>query len=163
MKIAICLSGQPRTIDYSAPNILQYFSGEHEYDFFCHAWNYNTYKRKKSNPAPGEHPVYWDEDTLVDTAWIEEKINSYKPKKFAVESVHALNPLLARLTGHRMRFPWDSLTYSIMCANNLKKQYEIENNFRYDFVVRSRYDMIFNPNTRFALNGYADKNNHLDI
>jgi len=154
MRIAICLSGQPRTIDYSAPNILQYFSGDHDYDFFCHSWDYNTYKRKKPNPEPDEHPVYWDGDESVDVNWLTEKINLYKPKKFTIESVGTFN---------NRRFPWDSLSYSMMCANNLKKQYEIENNFRYDFVVRSRYDIIFDPTYRFTINDYANRDNHLDI
>jgi hypothetical protein len=42
-----------------------------------------------------------------------------------------------------------SMLYGIMMANELKKQYEIENNFRYDMVIKTRFDLIFHPQSRF--------------
>jgi hypothetical protein len=33
--------------------------------------------------------------------------------------------------------------YSIYKSNELKKQYEIENNFKYDYVIRLRMDVQF--------------------
>jgi hypothetical protein len=155
MKIAICLSGQPRTIEYSTPNILQYFSSsDYEFDFFCHSWDYNTYKRKNINSKFGDPPVYWDSSVMVDVGQLNEQILLYKPKKFLIEGAEIFKGI---------RFPWDSLTYSMMIANHFKKQYEIENNFRYDFVVRSRFDLIFNPIFKFTVPVQAHRNNHLDI
>ena len=140
MKIAVCLSGQPRTIDVAAPNILQYFSGEYQCDYFCHVWDYNTYKRRTLFPVPGEQPVYWEGDTPVDVGWLNDKVNLFNPKKYIIDSVKAIGA----------GFSWASLTYSMMMANHLKKQYEIENNFRYDLVVKSRYDLIFDLTQDFA-------------
>lgn len=153
MKIAVCLSGQPRTIEFAAPNIMQYFSGEHEYDFFCHTWDYNTYKRKMENPPAGVQPVYWEGNTNVDINWLEDCIKVFKPKKYIVDSLGA----------YGSDFSWSSLTYSLMMANHLKKQYEIENNFRYDCVVRSRYDLIFDPTARFYVNVNLNNSQYLDI
>jgi len=42
-----------------------------------------------------------------------------------------------------------SMLYSIMKANELKKQYEIENNFRYDLVIKTRFDLIYREECRF--------------
>jgi len=42
-----------------------------------------------------------------------------------------------------------SMLYSIMMANELKKRYEIENNFRYDIVIKTRFDLVFNPVSYF--------------
>jgi hypothetical protein len=42
-----------------------------------------------------------------------------------------------------------SMLYSIMMANELKKQYEIQNNFRYDLVIKTRFDLIFPENNYF--------------
>ena len=41
-----------------------------------------------------------------------------------------------------------SMLYSIMMANELKKQHEIENNFRYDLVIKTRFDLIFHEHSR---------------
>lgn len=153
MKLAVCLSGQPRTLDLAVSNILHYFSGKYEVDFFCHAWDYNTYKRKKENRNLNENPVYWTGNQPVDHNWLMEKINLYRPKKFLIESVNVF----------QYRFPWDSLFYSLMKANDLKKQYEYENNFKYDFVVRTRYDIVYDTRNIFVPCHNADKFNYLDI
>lgn len=42
-----------------------------------------------------------------------------------------------------------SMLYSIMMANELKKRHEIENNFRYDLVIKTRFDLIFHPLSTF--------------
>lgn len=44
-----------------------------------------------------------------------------------------------------------SMLYSIMQANELKKQHEIENNFRYDLVIKTRFDLIFEESARFPV------------
>lgn len=152
MKIAVCLSGQPRVIDYAIPSILAFFSGEHEFDFFCHSWNYNTYKRKKDNPGKGEFPVWWEDDKEVDILQLEQSLLRLNPKKYSIQTSAVLGD----------RFIWDSLMYSQMYANHLKKQYEIENNFRYDFVIKSRYDTIFRPPDKFKLNKLAKPTDYLD-
>jgi hypothetical protein len=38
---------------------------------------------------------------------------------------------------------WGNMLYGIMQANELKKKYEIENNFRYDLVIKTRFDLVF--------------------
>jgi hypothetical protein len=42
-----------------------------------------------------------------------------------------------------------SMLYSIMMANELKKRYEIENNFRYDLVIKTRFDLVFDETSYF--------------
>lgn len=153
MKIAVCLSGQPRTIEHTISSILNFFSEEHEYDFFCHSWDYNTYKRKKENAELGEQPVYWGGDESVDINLLHQTLSRLGPKKCVVDSKAVLG---------NYNFPWQSLFYSLMHANHLKKQYEVENNFRYDFVVRSRFDLIYYPGRKFKLTHTANKDNYLD-
>jgi len=153
MRIAVCLSGQPRTIEAAIPNILKYFSGEHEYDFFCHTWDYNTYKRRNKNAANNEQPVYWEGDVPVDRNWLHEQVKRFSPKHYIIDSAEVIGA----------GFSWASLTYSLMMANHLKKRYEIENNFRYDLVVRSRYDIIFEPTHNFYAIPLVMKPQYLDI
>lgn len=152
MKIAVCLSGQPRTIAYTAENIKHYFS-EYEVDYFCHAWNYNTYKRKKENAAENEQPVYWENDTLEDYDQIHSDISRLNPRHLVISDKRTLSKIL----------PWSSLFYSCMMANHYKKMYEYQNNFRYDLVFRARFDTVFNPNCKFIIHPEFDKDNYLDI
>jgi hypothetical protein len=42
-----------------------------------------------------------------------------------------------------------SMLYSIMMANELKKQHEIDNDFRYDLVIKTRFDLVFKEDARF--------------
>lgn len=70
-----------------------------------------------------------------------------------------------------------SMLYSIMMSNELKKRHEIENNFRYDLVIKTRFDLIFPssscfpadtslwPRTIYSVNGnfginHTDYENH---
>lgn len=65
-----------------------------------------------------------------------------------------------------------SMLYSIMMANELKKRHEIENNFRYDLVIKTRFDLVFDetsyfpteprwPRTIYSIGGNAGLN-HTD-
>lgn len=154
MKIAICLSGQPRVAEYTIPSILNFFSGEHEYDFFCHSWNYNSYKRKTESPEPNQQPIWWEQDTEVDTNEVYRCLSALGPKKCVVDSKQVFR---------HSPFMWHSMSYSMMYANHLKKQYELENNFRYDYVVKSRYDIVFPLGDKFTISPNANTKNYLDI
>ncbi len=157
MKIAVCLSGQPRVAEYVIPSILNYFSGEHEYDFFCHSWDYNNYKRKIDNPGNNPYPVWWEDEEPVDPEYVKQCLSKLSPKACVIDSKQVLQPPDNR------RYAWDSLTYSMMYANHLKKQYEVQNNFRYDFVIKTRYDIVYYPNDKFKLSINAHKQNYHDI
>lgn len=42
-----------------------------------------------------------------------------------------------------------SMLYSIMMANELKKKHEIENDFRYDLVIKTRFDLVVDEHSFF--------------
>lgn len=134
MKIAICLSGQPRSINFAYKSILNYFSGNYEVDYFCHSWNYNTWKLQKLNYSGVENIPYH---------WIEEQLLHFNPKAYLIETKNEL----IKAGGENV--PYGSLTYSAMMANHLKKMYEYKNNFRYDYVVKARFDSVFYPQLKF--------------
>jgi len=144
MKIAVCLSGQPRTVRYAAKSIINYFSGDYEVDYFCHSWNYNNWKGKTSNN------VTWSDDEVLTVEQVYDNLLIFGPKGIEVHTKEELPNIGS----------WESLFYSIMRANNLKKQYEIENKFRYDLVVRARYDTVYSPGTNFII---PDNFDDLDI
>ena len=138
MKIAVCLSGQPRSIEYATNSTLNYFnSSEYEVDYFCHVWDYNTWKCK------GDVKIMYSGYEPVDNTWLYDQIHRYNPKKFLID-------YYAKLYPHLSYVPWGSLFYSMMYANLMKCEYEIENNFKYDYVVKSRYDLVFPPDRKFS-------------
>ena len=149
MRIAVCISGQPRTIRYTINSIKNFFSTNYQYDFFCHAWDYNQYKVNNIG-----FPMQYNTSSTTEEEFIDI-ISELSPKKVVVESKDVLA---------NIRFPWHSMLYSTMMANLYKKQYEIEHNFNYDFVIKSRYDLVF-PAMHFMLDQRVASNLHhpLDI
>jgi len=125
MKIALCLSGQPRCFDqgfvFHYHNIIKH----NDVDVFCHVWKFD------------------DVDSLIEL---------YKPKKIIVEEM--ITPDLSKYTRVPAPTPnWKvknpalstyAQLYAIDKVFSLKRQYEIENNFQYDWAIRSRYDFAVN-------------------
>lgn len=144
MRIAICLSGQPRTIKITYPSILKFFSERHQYDYFCHSWDYDIHKYKNTDGTPG---VFWGGNEPVNRTDLENTLMMFNPKAYKIQGKQDLPA---------KSIHWNSLFYSAMYANHLKKQYEIENDFRYDLVIKTRYDLVYDPNTRFDINHPMD-------
>ena len=88
----------------------------------------------------GNYDVFYHTWTLKrDTSRQVQEL--YNPVRFMEEP-----PLDVHEVGS-----FGSMLYSIMQANELKKQYEIENNFRYDLVIKTRFDLIYHEHARFPL------------
>jgi len=136
MKIAICLSGQFRTGEYALPSTLKFFQG-HDCDYFCHSWQDNNMRLA----TPDRYRKFLDTvDNQYSKEYIESALEQIKPKKVVIDE-----------KSHNIPWhgPWSQMFYSIMIANWLKKEYEFENNFRYDIVVKTRYDFVYYPESTF--------------
>lgn len=141
MKVAFCFCGQPRDVKNTLDNIKESWGSYQRLDFFFHTW------------IPQDRRPY-----RIDTPsdFYFDGIESYLIEK--------LNPVRCEFqrqvtfkTKYRDSIHWpiksphipdpsqniQSFFYSLKRANDLKRQYEIENNFRYDCVVRSRFDYLF--------------------
>lgn len=134
MKICVCISGIPkfylRSFEFLNKNLLSNFENV---DIFFHCWENNISDLEK-----------------------EKLLHTYKPKKtiFEQQKQHIINyPYKQSKTLPNNLF---SQFYSIMKSNELKKEYELENNFEYDWCFRYRFD--------YALNQKIDLNclNNLD-
>lgn len=132
-RVAVCLSGQLRTWQYCVDNILHFFrdNEDYQFDFFIHTWT-SSERRSK------------DDDficRMVDHD--HEELNQvqarYNTKGFMAEA-----PIPDDLD-FIYKTRWTSLFYSMRKSILLKEQYEIDNGFKYDIVVKSRCDLIFNP------------------
>ena len=148
-RVAVCFSGQPRLWNWCLENIKQYFediSGEHphkgkiEVDYFMHCWDTNTWRfpHKPRNfcPQDTKHRDY------------AEIVNAYNMKSAVLEEYSDDKFILA----------WDPLFYSFSKSVALKRQYELDNDFEYDLVIKARLDTVYNPESKFPyINEYVNQ------
>ena len=144
-KIAVCLSGQSRTWRVAKDNILNYFDFKDrgiQVDYFIHTWNVNQYRRKN------------------DVVWINRRDESV-PLTEKEDLIAAFNPVAIELERYKPQdyyTLWATLLYSFMKSVWLKRKHEIENDFRYDLVIRARTDINYPQegicNLNFPLNKF---------
>jgi hypothetical protein len=129
-RIAVCLSGQPRTWRTAKDNILSYFDIRDksvQVDYFIHTWDTNQFRRKQD--------VTWPHRYNIKVSPTEKD-----------ELIHAFNPIDIELEEYKEDEHvtlWASLLYSFMKSVWLKRKYEIENDFRYDLVIKARMDINY--------------------
>jgi hypothetical protein len=123
MKIAVCISGQPRAYaqgyEYMKRNLLD----KYDCDIFIHTWKNKVYN-------------------------IDNVISLYKPKLHEVENPYEKDVFdhLFPNTPNAKGWPPTatvSMFYSMFKSLTLKAEYEIESG-KYDWVVKTRFDYAIN-------------------
>lgn len=143
MKIALCLSGQPRGIplclSFIQNNIIK---PNNISDVFFHAWHNEKDVGKFYNSAQSNQNGFVG---LVKPNTEDTLVNTLKPKLFLVEPqrdfLHLRN--LIQEPSANQEFLGSNF-FSVWSANELKRQYEQEQGFLYDCVIRTRYDLFYN-------------------
>lgn len=138
MRVALCLSGQPRFYEKAFP-----FTKENvidpngDVDVFIHTWFDKEDVGKEY------------ETSFIGNIKIKEDIDKdlkemFKPKVFVAEKQKQF--VLPRdYSPNKTKTPpfiLFSLFYSIWKSNKLKKEYEQKNGFKYDWVIRHRCDLV---------------------
>lgn len=123
MKTAICISGAPRFVKEGHALFSKFIKGFEDMDVFVHVWE---------KIEGGMHSAITRTDSVVEirdlyniASMVEE------PQRY---DIGPGGPVSTNEFVH-----W-SMFYSIWKANDLKRQYEQQNNFRYDCVIRTRFD-----------------------
>ncbi len=138
MRIAICLSGQPRTWSKCYPNWIEKIAKHGQVDFFFHMWDYNTLPSLLASHNGGIQI----QDEPIDAIEKWEILDTIKPKKYIFESRKPAGYWNCDLPPERQFGHWCSEQfYSAYYASLLKREYEMENRFRYDAVFRLRTDL----------------------
>ncbi len=150
-KIAICFSGGIRNFDTCIPSIMKNFINPLKQDGnIVDIFLYLTYINEIDNKIDVKFK-------MVKSNYNQEKLlNVLKPKKFKIIEYNSdLQKGEMNLDGKNYMNYWDNekdrnygfsafgMYAKIYKCNLLKKEYEEENNFRYDFVWRARMDYIF--------------------
>lgn len=163
MRAAICFSGMPRNFKkVYEPHRKYLFSvlkdNNIDYDIFIHTWE-NTVNYPKYLP---------DEGNVIDLLELYKpvlhKVEKYTPAKIeellidsGVKDYHnyidskgytswrnKITDIGEWIGGGLLTNNTISLFYGLNEVNNLKKKYEKENKFKYDIVIKTRFDnMLF--------------------
>ena len=140
MKIAICLSGQPRTWEKCYPQWMDIFKDQGEIDFFFHFWDYNTLP-SILRTVNGHREL---KDELLTENEQQHIIETLAPKKFLFEGRKPIVYWNSTLPDDKQFGGWTKEQfYSLYYVSHLKRSYEVEHNFQYDVVIRMRADLWF--------------------
>ena len=164
MRAAICFSGMPRNfktvLDPHKKYIYNILTEQGiKYDIFIHTWD-NTIQYPKYLPdegntnqliklyQPTSYKVETYDITKMQKLLCDSKVDKYHKYitnkgysnwKFKTQDIGEWKGG-GLLTNNTI-----SLFYGLNEVNNLKKQYELDNNFKYDIVIKTRFDnMLFN-------------------
>ena len=144
-KVALCFSGQARYWKYSLPNIKQFFSFNiHpetrqpvEYDYFIHTWDINHYRHNTKS---------WNFDIEILSSKDQTRLKKlYNPKYIEIENFKNFKD------NNQPVLSFDPMFYSFMKSIYYKREYELENDFEYDIVIKVRLDTIYDPTQVFLL------------
>ena len=172
MKIALCLSGQPRVVDQGFHKIRQSILDKNDVDVFIHTW-FDSENLSTNSVIPGR------ENHTLDSLAVQKLERYYQPKKLLVEKpkhwkrsygipdkcfTDAWTWALEVEGGLDVAKEYinnttHSMFYSMMMANLIKEQYSSEQNIEYDLVIRNRID--FSPHVVLDLNNVEMDNNSL--
>lgn len=126
MKVAVCLCGQFRTAEQCKDNIINIFTKDRpediEVDFFAHTWDYNRCRTVKGSVSNSQDP----------TTVTEKLVSYFHPKRYRVEKMPAN---FKEEDGWRL-----GQFYSISECLKLRRDYEKEVGFEYDYIFFCRFD-----------------------
>lgn len=141
MKIALCLSGQPRYLNEGYSGIYENILSKYSPDIFVHTWWDKSMENKKMDLPSSlsyNRTYYWQNNTLdLIKSLYSPKVLFYQAQMEFKTYSNVNYELCTPKNVH-------SMFYSIEKSNELKMNYEIENNFVYDAVIRCRFDTQFN-------------------
>ena len=128
MKIALCLSGQPRSFEkgyeYHKRNLLDHY----DVDVFIHSW-------------------YYPEEMLDEIEAL------YKPKDVSYELPLNINQFSKYKVGNPQYPAYNTgqMFYSVFMSNHICRKYSQTLNVNYDVVIRSRFDFALNVKLPYEL------------
>lgn len=141
-RIAIQLFGYLRTHDETIKSFFKNIviankQTGFDVDIFIHTWN------------------YCDSDNLKGTDY-NEIVAKYNPKSIKIESQKDVfkNKEINVVIKNKKRKVSDiyNLFHSINSVNKLRKEYETKNGLKYDWVVQTRFDILFSSS--FCINDF---------
>ena len=153
-KIAMCISGYLRTFEECYPSILENIIQDNDVDIFIHTYD------KIGNSSGWRSPIDLSEN--INMEFLESipnikvlAIQKWDNIKYQFEKFRKYHPPVFNINVIATIF------YKIYMCNQLRKEYEIENNIKYDLIIRMRGDQVFTkkinlnfPENKILINSY---------
>lgn len=163
MKIALCLSGQPRFFNKGFDFINKFIITPNNItDIFCHFW-FNEDDIGKigfDNTSRTLSKENYRNDVIHHNT-IDQIYKIYQPKKMMYEKQYDCNNFILRDYSTRSNLTNPFATFSQYLSTHktilLKEEFEKENNFQYNIVIKCRYD--FKIDREIVVSNY--ENNHI--
>jgi hypothetical protein len=146
MKVALCLSGQARSLHKTIDNIKEKFLDQYDVDVFASTWLYNEPPKNRR----GEEVQVASPEEIIDLlkprafhleVYREGLFNYWKPRTYALKN-----------SFEATRINMQAMAYQIHRANELSR----EAFQAYDVVIRSRFDLLIES----ELTIFRDINSH---
>jgi hypothetical protein len=143
MKIALCLSGQPRMFKSSYEGLKANLLDHYDCDIFIDTWKFINMKQ-------GFRLSY----KYPDEGSLEELFDLYQPKVLNIETFDEIfekkcldfESLITSKQGSRpdnFVRRYYSMLYKIYNCNKIKEEYSISRKVNYDIVIRGRLDILY--------------------
>jgi len=141
MKVALLLPGHYRLFEKIYDSLKKHFLDLYDVDIFIWTWDDYGYWTPNDEHPGGVFPT-----EKINSDFI---INVVKPKLYRIENLKEHTPKINEhmkfIKEKRYHFnrPFNqtSMMYSLNNCDLLRRQYENENNFKYDIIVRGRFDL----------------------
>lgn len=161
MRIAVCLSGQPRFLDRTSSLMIENLINTNRAEVFLHTWDVT----EKDGPIKFGGDGGW-KDYRISEGSAQKAVKIFKPISYMIEdpkqfhdpSISAEKTFEVWMNGwekeakeagedvtsysRRIVNSWFSMWYSIMQSNLLCQKYALLNNFKYDAIIRCRFDLL---------------------
>lgn len=155
MKIAICFSGAIRSFKTCYPSIYKSIIQPLNPDIFMHLWSFGSdiNKHKNNDKYKTYHKLQNDEcdiDYILKTANPIKCIVENYSEIWEDKILNGCNgyEIIKNMNEHDTNYAISAMGmyFKIYEANKLKTNYEKENNFKYDIVIRARLDFFWDDN-----------------
>ncbi len=147
-RTAVCLSGHLRTFRDTYRSFNRNIIEPTKADVFIHTWETINSKDPTWWSEVGDGKSYHE----ITENCLDEIKNYYKPKKITIEESKDFYDdkylKINRESFCKLENIY-SMMYSIKKSNELRKEYQSENNLEYDVVVRCRTDLEFQNKISF--------------
>jgi hypothetical protein len=129
MKLAICISGQPRNFKQSYISLKKYFLDKYDCDIYFHSWK--TPNFESTNFGGGNHQYQLDENDY------NRLIELYQPKKYILEQ-----PIVFDASGYKCPIWRQPLNNTLSMFYSIYKSFQLIKG-TYDYVIRTRFDIDY--------------------
>lgn len=156
MRIALCLSGQPRGLVGGCEMLKEILMKPNNItDVFVHTWYDPALDGMPFGSSQPHLNGYIGTYLEKSDEYIKTQLN---PIKFIAELPRDMVEFshLQDVPGRANQKALASMFYSVTKCNDLKNQYEKENDFKYDVVIRSRFDHTYH--TSIPIRDFFDPN-----